>query len=103
MISAKIPNTARKKIYARDGYRCALCDSTSGLQIHHCVHRSRGGSNHPHNLIALCSNCHATVHGTRMYGNEMTPEDIEQAITEYLADMYAPSWNPYLRDPRESL
>ena len=54
MISANIPNSVRKAIYKRDGYRCALCDSNRGLQIHHVMKRSQGGSDSPHNLITLC-------------------------------------------------
>lgn len=95
MISANIDNKLRKKIYARDGYRCALCDSTKYIQIHHLIPRSKGGSNHPHNLITLCSYCHSHVHGTPLYESDLTAEDIRQACTEYLADIYAPDWNPY--------
>ena len=65
MISANIPNSVRKAIYKRDGYRCALCDNNRGLQIHHVMKRSQGGSNSPHNLITLCMYCHNTIHGTR--------------------------------------
>ena len=43
-LSASIPNETRKAVYARDGYRCALCDDTHGLQIHHIIHRSCGGA-----------------------------------------------------------
>lgn len=95
MISANIPNNIRKMVYRRDGYRCALCDSTMGLQIHHYVHRSHGGTNRPENLICLCWMCHAEAHGTKLpeYGH-MTQEEIEQAIVEYLADFYAPDWYP---------
>lgn len=95
MISANIPNKIRKEVYRRDGYRCALCDSTKGLQIHHCVKRSQGGTNNPMNLISLCWACHAVIHGTRLpdYGF-MTQEDLEQACVEYLADYYAPDWYP---------
>ena len=39
MISANIPTSTRKAIYRRDGYRCALCDSTQYLQIHHIIPR----------------------------------------------------------------
>ncbi len=35
MVSANISKEGRKAIYKRDGYRCALCDSTKYLQIHH--------------------------------------------------------------------
>lgn len=88
----------RKTIYARDGYRCALCDSTKYIQIHHYISRGAGGSNHPHNLITLCSDCHGAVHGCAPYYMEVTKEDVEQAIVEYLSDYYAEDghiWNPY--------
>lgn len=63
-LSASIPNETRKAVYARDGYRCALCDDTHGLQIHHIIHRSCGGNDTPCNLITLCWRCHAEAHGT---------------------------------------
>ena len=95
-MTANIDNTTRKAIYRRDGYRCALCDSTKYLQIHHVIPRGRGGSNHVHNLICLCSDCHALAHGTNLRDwQDITQEDIEQAIVEYLADMYPGEWNPY--------
>ena len=64
MLSAKITNETRKAVYRRDGFRCALCDDTRGLQIHHVVRRSQGGTDFPHNLITLCWRCHAAAHGT---------------------------------------
>lgn len=101
MISANISRTERKAIYRRDGYRCALCDSARYLQIHHCIQRGEGGTNSPHNLITLCSDCHALAHGTRLsdYWKDVGPEDIKQACTEYLADFYAPGWNPWAANP----
>ena len=53
MIDAKLTNAQRKAIYRRDGFRCALCDSTKYIQIHHVIPRGAGGTNHPHNLITL--------------------------------------------------
>lgn len=100
MISANINNTLRKQIYARDGYRCALCDDTRTIQIHHVIKRSCGGGDHPHNLICLCSNCHALAHGNNLTDWDVTKDDIEQAIVEYLSDFYADVgevWNPYRR------
>ena len=97
MISANIPNEVRKTVYRREGYRCALCDSTKYLQIHHYVKRSRGGSNSLHNLICLCMMCHNVAHGTDLY-EDISAEDIEQACVEYLADMYLEDWNPYRRE-----
>ena len=65
MISASIPYPMRRQVYRRDGYRCALCDSTKYLQIHHLYPRSIGGAGHPMNLITLCMYCHAGRHPRR--------------------------------------
>lgn len=124
MISAKLTNQQRQSIYRRDGWRCALCDSPKYIQIHHIIKRSQGGGNHPHNLITLCSDCHALAHGMDlrnipdMQGTpgwnqaEWSPEiealtDIEmdrpvdQAIVEYMADLYACEgvvWCPWIKE-----
>ena len=75
MISAKISNETRKQVYRRDGYRCALCDSTKYLQVHHCIKRSRGGTNSIQNLICLCADCHALAHGTNLNQWDATQEE----------------------------
>lgn len=126
MIPANISNAQRKEIYRREGYRCALCDSARYIQIHHIIPRSQGGGNHPHNLIALCSDCHALAHGLDLRGlgegdgaatwarTERTAEiegllDIEKdrpvdvAIVEYMSDYYACQgviWNPWRKEGR---
>lgn len=99
MIRANIPNIVRKNVYRRDGFRCALCDSTEGLQIHHAILRSQGGTDYEHNLITLCWKCHAVAHGVRMpeYGR-MNNAEVAQACVEYLADYYCDRgelWNPW--------
>ena len=103
MVSAKVSNDLRKKVYRRDGFRCALCDDTRGLQLHHVVHRSKGGADVPHNLITLCWKCHAVAHGTRLpeYPDYMGTAELCQACVEYLADLYADEgelWNPWNAD-----
>ena len=104
MLSANIPNATRKEVYRRDGYRCALCDSAKGLQVHHCITRAEGGSNQPENLICLCWKCHAAAHGTILPGYEdIQPADVAQACVEYLADLYAEEgmlWNPWAAGTR---
>ena len=55
MISANISKKTRRAVYARDGYACALCDSTKYLQVHHCIKRSQGGTDSLQNLICLCA------------------------------------------------
>lgn len=112
-INASIPNETRKSVYERDGYRCALCDDTRGLQIHHIIKRSCGGNDTPCNLITLCWRCHAEAHGTLIPERHpfvpQTPEqkwaawrslidDYEQMCVEYVSDYYAErgeEWWPY--------
>lgn len=100
MISAGISSDRRRKVYRRDGWRCALCDDPRHLQIHHAVKRSQGGSDEEQNLITLCPRCHALAHGTDLDGIGKTEEEMEQAIVEYLADRYAEEgvvWNPWAK------
>ena len=88
MISAGIPNAARKAVYRRDGYRCALCDSPKYIQIHHVMHRALGGTDFPENLITLCSDCHAAAHGIRLPGYaHMDEADMTLACEEYLSSL----------------
>lgn len=112
-LSASIPTETRLAVYRRDGFRCALCDDVRGLQIHHAVHRSRGGSDDPMNLITLCWRCHAEAHGTFLPERHptlpQTPEelylfrrglmdDFDTMIVEYLSDLYAEDgeiWYPF--------
>ena len=100
MISANISKETRKAIYKRDGYRCALCDSPQGLQVHHIIRRASGGTNDPANLICLCWRCHAEAHGTIIperhtyHGGgwedrQSLVDEYEQACTEYVCDYYA--------------
>lgn len=101
MLSANISNETRKAVYRRDHYRCVLCDSDEGLQIHHAVPRGKGGTGFKHNLVTLCWRCHAMIHGTQFpdWPEWMTKEEMEQAVVEYLADYYAEVyglfWNPW--------
>jgi hypothetical protein len=99
MVNFKLSNAERKRIYRRDGYRCALCDSTRGIQLHHVISRAQGGPNTAMNLITLCWRCHAIAHGTVLPEcPNVTPEDIELGSVQYLADRYAEDgiiWNPW--------
>ena len=98
-----IPNGTRRLVYKRDGYQCTMCSDTRGLQIHHVVKRSLGGSDFPDNLITLCWKCHAVAHGMIFpdYPDYIDAGWMEQHIVEYLSDYYAvnrpdePVWYPY--------
>lgn len=54
--------TVTKNVKERDGGRCVDCGSTVGVQSHHIIPVSKGGSNHGFNLICLCERCHCIRH-----------------------------------------
>ena len=46
---------------ARDGYTCRVCKKKGGkLHVHHILYRSRGASDNPKYMAAVCSKCHTT-------------------------------------------
>ena len=113
-MTAGITKEMRREVYRRDGWRCALCDSTDGIQIHHVKPRGKGGADHPMNLITLCWRCHAAAHGSLLmldeYAIEHAPDataddkirdmmnDLELACVQYVADYYAEQgeiWYPW--------
>ena len=76
--AANIPAATRRAVYRRDGYRCALCDDVRGLQIHHAMPRSVGGSDDEMNLVTLCWRCHAEAHGTFLPERHRAPRTPEE-------------------------
>lgn len=44
----------RKRIYARDGYKCVHCGDTENLTLDHIIARASGGTNEPTNLVTAC-------------------------------------------------
>jgi 5-methylcytosine-specific restriction endonuclease McrA len=50
------------QILKRDGWKCQHCGSSTNLQVHHLVFRSRLGPDASNNLITLCVNCHRRAH-----------------------------------------
>jgi hypothetical protein len=53
----------RREVYARDGYKCVNClSSTERLHAHHIVPAARGGTHALSNLATLCESCHIRTH-----------------------------------------
>ena len=51
----------RKKIMARDGYRCQICGSKRDLQVHHLTYKNIGQET-DEQLVCLCRQCHFGLH-----------------------------------------
>ena len=71
---AKEFDEIRPSILERDGYKCTECGGNKNLHVHHIVHKSKGGTNNPDNLITLCKWCHAERHKDEPVYNLMTKE-----------------------------
>lgn len=55
----------REACRTREFDRCARCGTflpVGAMHVHHRLLRSRGGTNDPANLIALCDACHRWAH-----------------------------------------
>lgn len=59
-----LPVKTRLILLTESGYRCAVpnCRNILALDLHHIWEVSKGGSNDPANLIALCPYCHNLYH-----------------------------------------
>ena len=59
-----IPEPVVDQLLAACGRRCCLCRRFQPLclQVHHIRPQAQGGTDEPDNLIALCLNCHSSVH-----------------------------------------
>lgn len=54
----RIPTTVRRKAFARDNGKCAICGSTVDLQYDHIVPYAKGGSSRTEeNVQLLCRSC----------------------------------------------
>jgi 5-methylcytosine-specific restriction endonuclease McrA len=63
----------RAKVLWRDKYECRHCKSKNELQVHHIIHRSKGGTNTMKNLITLCKTCHENIHRGKLRINYKPP------------------------------
>ena len=47
----------RRAVFARDGWACQYCGSSSNLTVDHVIPRSKGGSSSWENIVASCAPC----------------------------------------------
>lgn len=81
----------RDAIRKRCNGRCEVCDFFCHpiMNIHHVKPVSKGGTGFPQNLIALCPNCHTTIH--RLKDTEKEGDEIGLAlIASWIEIAYKP-------------
>jgi hypothetical protein len=74
-----IPPSVVRFVWRRDGGRCQTrgCRSARGIEIHHIVRRTDGGTHEPANLTLRCSSCHAGHHRGTLTISGTAPDRLE--------------------------
>ena len=103
----KVPRAVQRKIsrralFARDGWRCVYCGTSSGrLTLDHVVPRSRGGDSVWENVVTSCAPCNLKK-GNRLLEEaamvlKRPPKPPQPVLFIRLAAPKIPSgWQPYL-------
>ena len=91
----------RRALFARDGYSCQYCGSSTRLTVDHVVPRSRGGGSGWENVVTSCAPCNSRK-GDHLPGeikmfpkNKPRPPSASVFIT-VAAPKRPKSWEPYL-------
>ncbi len=66
--------TVSKETKQRCNNRCVDCGTTNGpIHAHHIIPKTKGGTDHAFNLIALCETCHCKRHPKNKHLAKRTP------------------------------
>jgi len=92
MISKKFRRT-RKRALQEHNHQCAFCNISDdehreehgrGLDVHHIVPRSAGGSDNVSNLIPVCRSCHSQIEHTQGKGIKELKKSLKGEIKDTL-------------------
>jgi len=93
---------SRRALFARDGWRCVYCGSTSGrLTLDHVVPRSRGGDSVWENVVTSCAPCNLRkgnrlLHEISMELRELPRVPAPVLFIRLAAPTIPKRWQPYL-------
>ena len=79
---AHLRRATKEQILNRAGGKCEHCGkelTLQTMQMHHVVPASMDGTNNPHNLMCLCSECHHLIHGNAVVNHDL----IEKKLREH--------------------
>jgi 5-methylcytosine-specific restriction endonuclease McrA len=103
----RVPRAAQRKIsrravFARDGWRCVYCGSSTGrLTLDHVIPRSRGGESVWENVVTSCAPCNHRKGSRTLEEAQMellrAPRQPAPSLFITLAAPRTPgAWEPYL-------
>ena len=98
--------THKKYARIRDNQQCQICGDVlpvpyGRLEVHHIVHRCKGGTHELKNLVTLCDLCHAVIHdhmGPAWVGLSKFPIEKQEHLKSIL-DQAKEEFESYLRLP----
>jgi 5-methylcytosine-specific restriction endonuclease McrA len=107
MTYVRVPRAIQRKIsrralFARDGWRCVYCGTTSGrLTLDHVVPRSRGGDSVWENVVTSCAPCNLHKGNRLLHEAKMELRHPPRAPAPVLfirlaAPRIPTGWRPYL-------
>ena len=82
---------AREQVLDQAFHTCEFCRAPAeefdrGLDVHHIWPRQDGGSDKPHNLVALCRSCHQSIESwTRTLLRHPTPDNPKARVRHRVA------------------
>lgn len=79
--ATSIPESVKRKVYARDRGKCVVCGAP-GIPNAHYIRRSQGGLGIEENIVTLCPKCHHD------FDNGFRREEIGAWLSEYLDKWY---------------
>src|SRR5215203_3882580 len=93
---------SRRALFARDGWRCAYCGTSSGrLTLDHVVPRSRGGESSWENVVTACAPCNHKKGNRLLEETQMALSFVPRApapalFIQIAAPRIPTGWQPYL-------
>jgi 5-methylcytosine-specific restriction endonuclease McrA len=85
-------NEIRKKVYARDGYKCRACGAkNTKLNAHHILLLRVSKTNDERNLVTLCDSCHKIVEekGLKLLKSGAHRSDVVRMTHRWIMEMNA--------------
>ena len=93
---------SRRALFARDGWRCVYCGTSSGrLTLDHVVPRSRGGESSWENVVTACSPCNLrkgdrSLEESGLALNSLPKPPAPVLFIRLAAQRIPQRWQPYL-------
>lgn len=93
----------RRAVFARDGWQCQYCGTSSTLTVDHVIPRSKGGGSGWDNIVASCAPCNRRKgdrlpHQIDMHPRQRPRTPSPQIFVALASPTIPATWRQYLTD-----